>query len=127
MAATASVEEIKHAAPGCTRWFQAHVLQDREMMRRMVVRAERAGFSAVVLTVDCAVHGKRYKDLRNQFSLPPHLKSVTQRGPLCLESLDNDLCNNSNNNSSDDGGASGGRGGGSIQYSSNADVLGDVG
>ncbi|XP_070181239.1 2-Hydroxyacid oxidase 1-like isoform X2 [Littorina saxatilis] len=74
MAATSSVEEVGQAAPGCTRWFQVHVLKDRDMMRRMVQRAQRAGFTALVLTVDCAVHGKRYKDLRNQFSLPPHLK-----------------------------------------------------
>ena len=74
MAATSSVEEVGHVAPGCTRWFQLHVLYDRDMMRRMIERAERAGFSALVLTVDCAVHGRRHKDLRNQLSLPPHLK-----------------------------------------------------
>ena len=74
MTATSSLEEVGHATPDCTRWFQVHVLNDRDMMRRMVERAERAGFSALVLTVDCAVHGRRYKDLRNQLSLPPHLK-----------------------------------------------------
>ncbi|KAL8611134.1 hypothetical protein ACOMHN_064424 [Nucella lapillus] len=73
MTASASVEEIGQQAPGCTRWFQVHVLRDRQLMQRMIARAERAGFKAVVLTVDCPVHGRRYKDMRNQFSLPPHL------------------------------------------------------
>lgn len=76
MTATTSVEEIGSQVPGCLRWFQVHILRDREMTYRMVQRAEQAGFKALVLTVDCAVHGKRYKDLRNQFALPPHFKCV---------------------------------------------------
>ncbi|XP_076464465.1 2-Hydroxyacid oxidase 1-like [Babylonia areolata] len=74
MCASASVEEVGQAAPDCTRWFQVHVLHDRQMMQRMITRAERAGFTALALTVDCAVHGRRHKEKRNQFSMPPHLK-----------------------------------------------------
>ena len=74
MTASSSLEEIGQAAPDCTRWFQVHVLNDRDVMRRMVERAERAGFSALVLTVDCPVHGTRYNEMRNQLSIPPHLK-----------------------------------------------------
>lgn len=76
MAATSTIEEIGIAAPESIRWFQVFVLHDREMTCRMVERAQHAGFTALVLTVDCAVHGKRYHDMRNQFALPPHLKSV---------------------------------------------------
>ena len=44
------------------------------MTGRMVQRAEKAGFSALVLTVDAQLFGKRLADVRNEFKLPPHLR-----------------------------------------------------
>lgn len=40
----------------------------------LIKRAEKAGYKAIVLTVDAPVLGIRYKDIRNNFSLPSHLK-----------------------------------------------------
>ena len=39
----------------------------------MIRRAESAGFSALVLTVDAPFFGQRLADTRNKFSLPNHL------------------------------------------------------
>ena len=44
------------------------------MTRDLVLRAERAGFSALVLTVDAPLFGRHLPDARNKFSLPPHLR-----------------------------------------------------
>ena len=39
-----------------------------------MARAEAAGFSALVLTVDAPYFGRRLADARNRFQLPPHLR-----------------------------------------------------
>ncbi|NEO06488.1 MAG: alpha-hydroxy-acid oxidizing protein [Moorea sp. SIO1F2] len=51
-------------------WFQLYVHRDRTLTRRLVERAEAAGFSALCLTVDAPVLGCRERDRRNQFTLP---------------------------------------------------------
>ena len=43
-------------------------------------RAEAAGFSALVLTVDAPMFGRRLDDIRNRFSLPPHLNMANFAG-----------------------------------------------
>jgi 4-hydroxymandelate oxidase len=55
------------------RWFQLYVFRDRELTRELLDRAEAAGFEAIVLTVDAPVLGRRERDVRNGFDLPPHL------------------------------------------------------
>lgn len=45
-----------------------------EVTRNLVQRAENAGFKALVLTVDTPFFGLRLADIRNKFTLPPHLK-----------------------------------------------------
>lgn len=46
----------------------------REVTASLVRRAEAAGFSALVLTVDAPQFGIRRADVRNRFVLPPHLR-----------------------------------------------------
>ena len=70
--ATASIEEIAREAPG-RLWFQLYVLRDRAFVEKLVARAEAAGFEALVPTVDLAVGGKRERDFRNGFSIPPRM------------------------------------------------------
>ena len=45
-----------------------------QVTRTLVSRAEAAGFSALVLTVDAPYFGRRLADVRNRFQLPPHLR-----------------------------------------------------
>ena len=70
--ATAGIEEIAEKAPG-RLWFQLYVLRDRSFVEKLIARAEAAGYEALVPTVDLAVGGKRERDQRNGFSVPPRL------------------------------------------------------
>ncbi len=69
---TRSIEEV--CACGGTVWFQLYVYRDRGATRALVERAEAAGCRAVVLTVDAQLWGRRERDLRNRFTLPPGLE-----------------------------------------------------
>ncbi|XP_046675473.1 peroxisomal (S)-2-hydroxy-acid oxidase GLO3 isoform X1 [Homalodisca vitripennis] len=71
---TSSIEEVAEAAPDTVKWFQLYIYKDREVTKKLVQRAERSGFKALVLTVDAPIFGIRYADERNRFSLPPHLR-----------------------------------------------------
>ncbi|TDC79572.1 alpha-hydroxy acid oxidase [Streptomyces hainanensis] len=63
------VEEI--AETGAALWFQMYPLRDREAMSGVLARAEAAGCRALVLTVDVPRMGRRLRDMRNSFALPP--------------------------------------------------------
>ncbi|CAM9699743.1 unnamed protein product [Scytosiphon promiscuus] len=70
--ATVSLEEVAAAAPRCARWFQLYILKDRELTANILRRSEKAGYSAICLTVDSVRFGSREADWRNNFNgLPP--------------------------------------------------------
>ena len=60
-----SLEEIAEAAPG-PLWLQLYHFSDK-LTELLVRRAEAAGYSAIVLTVDAPVRPLREHDLRNRF------------------------------------------------------------
>ncbi len=66
---TVSVEEVVEAASGRV-WFQLYVYGNRGATEGLVRRAEAAGCSAIVLTVDAQLWGRRERDVRNRFQLP---------------------------------------------------------
>ncbi|MFB6226947.1 MAG: alpha-hydroxy acid oxidase [bacterium] len=70
--ATKSLEDIAEASEG-PRWYQLYIYRDRSLTKSLVQRAEEAGYSALVLTVDSPVWGRRERDIRNGFSLPDDL------------------------------------------------------
>lgn len=67
-----AVEDVVAAHDGPV-WFQLYVYRDRGAARVLVERAEAAGCSAIVLTVDAPILGVRERDVRNRFTLPAHL------------------------------------------------------
>jgi 4-hydroxymandelate oxidase len=71
--ATATPQEVEDAAPGAPRWFQVYVLRDRGRTEKLVTAALEAGVSALVLTADTPVIGRRLRDARNRFVLPTNL------------------------------------------------------
>uniref|UniRef100_A0A915MSZ6 FMN hydroxy acid dehydrogenase domain-containing protein n=1 Tax=Meloidogyne javanica TaxID=6303 RepID=A0A915MSZ6_MELJA len=72
---TTPLEEVaKNAADNATIWFQLYIYKNRALTEKLVRRAEKAGFSALVLTVDAPHFGRRRADERNGFKLPEHLK-----------------------------------------------------
>eukprot|EP00188_Purpureofilum_apyrenoidigerum_P003356 Plantae.Rhodophyta-Purpureofilum_apyrenoidigerum.ctg34837.p1 GENE.Plantae.Rhodophyta-Purpureofilum_apyrenoidigerum.ctg34837~~Plantae.Rhodophyta-Purpureofilum_apyrenoidigerum.ctg34837.p1 ORF type:complete len:429 (+),score=73.99 Plantae.Rhodophyta-Purpureofilum_apyrenoidigerum.ctg34837:117-1289(+) len=82
---TTPLEDVAKEAPGAPRWFQLYVYKDREVTKQLVQRAEAAGYKAIALTVDTPRLGRREADIKNQFSLPPHLTmanftNVKQKG-----------------------------------------------
>ncbi|HSL64339.1 MAG TPA: alpha-hydroxy acid oxidase [Gaiellaceae bacterium] len=65
--------ELAHAAPASSRWFQLYWSSDRGFTAALVAEAEENGYTALVLTVDLPVAGRRERDLREAFELPPDL------------------------------------------------------
>jgi L-lactate dehydrogenase (cytochrome) len=57
-----SLEELARA--GEPFWFQLYFVKDRGFVREMIARARQAGCGALLLTVDLAVPGSRYRDAR---------------------------------------------------------------
>jgi 4-hydroxymandelate oxidase len=82
--ATASLEEIRAAAPG-PLWFQLYVNQDRGLTGELVERAAAAGYQALVLTVDVPEIGRRERDERNGFRVPPELRAANFAGARSAE------------------------------------------
>jgi len=54
-------------------WFQLYVYKDREATLSLVQRAESHGCTAIALTVDAQVWGRRERDIKNHFRLPKGL------------------------------------------------------
>ncbi len=69
---TRSIEEVRAVSDG-RLWFQVYAWRDRGMVQEMIDRAAAARFEALVLTVDTAVLGRRERDVRRGFSLPPSI------------------------------------------------------
>ena len=64
--------ELQAAADG-PRWLQLYVQRDRDVTLDHLAEAREAGYSAVVLTVDLPYIGRRERDLRLGFVVPPEL------------------------------------------------------
>ncbi|KRG73415.1 lactate dehydrogenase [Stenotrophomonas chelatiphaga] len=69
---TVSVCPIEEVAPAINRpmWFQLYVLRDRGFMRDALERAQAAGVTTLVFTVDMPVPGARYRDMHSGMSGP---------------------------------------------------------
>ncbi|MFI7552976.1 alpha-hydroxy acid oxidase [Micromonospora sediminimaris] len=65
------IEQV--TATGADVWFQLYWLRDRSLVADLLARVRAAGCRALVVTVDVPVLGRRLRDLRNTFRLPPEL------------------------------------------------------
>jgi isopentenyl diphosphate isomerase/L-lactate dehydrogenase-like FMN-dependent dehydrogenase len=79
--------EVAAAAPGARLWFQLYWSTDRGFTRDLLTAVAEAGFEAVVLTVDFPAAGRRERDLRTAFALPPNLPSPNIPGGLARENF----------------------------------------
>jgi L-lactate dehydrogenase (cytochrome) len=70
---TRSIEEVAAVSGDGRLWFQVYVWKDRALLRDMIERAAAAGYEALVITVDTANLGRRERDVRRGFELPPML------------------------------------------------------
>jgi L-lactate dehydrogenase (cytochrome) len=67
-----SIEEIASVTNG-PLWFQLYLSHDRDICSLLIQRAYEAKYSALCLTVDTQVVGKRERDLRCGMTIPPHI------------------------------------------------------
>ena len=73
---TRSIEEVAAVSDG-RKWFQLYVWRDRGLVKELVDRAATSGYEALVLTVDNPVFGKRERDVRRGFTIPPQVGPST--------------------------------------------------
>ena len=74
---TTSIEDVARAAPDARLWFQLYVWRDRSAGEELMSRARRAGYEALMLTVDVPVAGDRLRDKRTGLTIPPTLRAST--------------------------------------------------
>ena len=72
---TMSICSIEDVAKVTQRpfWFQLYLMKSREVNESLMRRAHDAGCSALVLTLDLHVQGRRWDDAKNGLSVPPKL------------------------------------------------------
>tara|TARA_B100001093_G_scaffold519625_1_gene609534 strand:+ start:1808 stop:2950 length:1143 start_codon:yes stop_codon:yes gene_type:complete len=73
-------------------WFQLYVMRDRAFMKTLISRAEAAGCSALMVTLDLQILAQRHKDIRNGLSAPPKLNlknllNICTKPNWCFEML----------------------------------------
>ena len=70
---TAATTRLEDVAASCEnpRWFQLYCYRDRGVTKGLVERAERAGYTALCVTVDVPFLGHREREIRDEFHLPP--------------------------------------------------------
>jgi L-lactate dehydrogenase (cytochrome) len=70
---TTALEDVAAAADG-PKMFQLYVFKDRGVTRELIARAKAAGFTALCLTVDASIRGKRERELRSGMGVPLKLR-----------------------------------------------------
>ncbi|XP_065661306.1 uncharacterized protein LOC100211966 isoform X3 [Hydra vulgaris] len=77
---TTSYEDISAAAPNAVLLMQLYVYKDKELSKWLIQRAEKAGYKAILFTVDAPKLGQRIADVRHKFKLPDHLQLANLKG-----------------------------------------------
>ncbi|MFO0722701.1 MAG: alpha-hydroxy acid oxidase [Myxococcota bacterium] len=71
LSTSASTDMAEVAAVGGPRWYQVYLLEAEKARRAMVERAIEQGYEALVLTADLQRLGRRERDIRVGFRIPP--------------------------------------------------------
>ncbi|MCP5160905.1 MAG: alpha-hydroxy-acid oxidizing protein [Hahellaceae bacterium] len=81
--ASETLENIA-AATQAPRWFQLYFQENRDFTVSLVRRAEAAGYTRLVVTVDAPLQGIRNRAQRAGFTLPEHVSAInlSDRPPL---------------------------------------------
>jgi isopentenyl diphosphate isomerase/L-lactate dehydrogenase-like FMN-dependent dehydrogenase len=90
-----SMEDIA-AASGGARWFQLYFQPSRANTLNLVRRAEAAGYSAIVVTLDAAVQTASFQAHRAGFSMPDDIRTPNLDS---FASTDNKFSSNKNSQS----------------------------
>jgi L-lactate dehydrogenase (cytochrome) len=78
---TVSICDVRETAAASTApiWYQLYMIKDRGYMETLLQRAQNAGCSALVFTVDLPIGGVRYRDQRTGMSVQPSLYNSLRR------------------------------------------------
>ena len=68
--ASTPMEDVAETLGDSPRWYQLYWVSDRDVCASFVHRAEAAGYSAIVVTVDTLTLGWRDRDIANDYYLP---------------------------------------------------------
>ncbi|MBU2021392.1 MAG: alpha-hydroxy-acid oxidizing protein [Gammaproteobacteria bacterium] len=81
--ASHSIEDVSKELSS-QKWFQLYWQLDRGFNLELVRRAEKSGYTALVVTVDSAIHGIRNRAQRANFTLPEGITAINlaNRPPL---------------------------------------------
>src|SRR5262249_5142587 len=66
-ASSSTMEDVAAAMGDAPRWFQLYWPKDDELAASFVRRAEAAGYSAIVVTLDTFLLGWRERDIQNAY------------------------------------------------------------
>src|SRR5690625_1929539 len=69
-ASSMKLEDVASSTPD-KQWFQLYPWGDRDEIISLMRRASQAGYETLVVTIDVPVTGKRERDIRNGFTVPP--------------------------------------------------------
>ena len=73
---TSTLEDVAAASQPNANVLQLYLFEERAHSEKLIARARKAGYKAVLLTVDTPMLGRRNLEIRNQFKLPSHIKIV---------------------------------------------------
>ena len=77
------LEDVREATSG-PAWYQLYLVGGHDVARASIERARRAGYSALVVTIDTPVAGMRERDLRNGMKELCHAESLEDAAvPSC--------------------------------------------
>jgi (S)-mandelate dehydrogenase len=90
-----TIEQVAREVGG-RLWFQLYAVRDLAFRKKLVQRANDAGYEAILVTVDLPVSGKRERDPRNGFHTPyspnwRNSKDVIFKPAWALDMLTNGL------------------------------------
>lgn len=76
-------------------WFQLHIHTDFSITQNLIIRAEKARYKAIVITVDIPVMATRPRDIKNQFKIPEKCTPanlITDNGRINLSATEFNPC-----------------------------------
>lgn len=77
---TVSAHDVAIAVPGTRLWFQVYVFTDRELTHQIIESALASGYSALVVTVDFPVSGRRQRDVDSGFVVTQAVPAISATG-----------------------------------------------
>ncbi|KAK5085312.1 hypothetical protein LTR05_004595 [Lithohypha guttulata] len=88
---TTTLEDVAEASGHNANVLQLYLFEEKQHSIELIERAKKAGYKAVLLTVDTPYLGRRNLEIRNQFKLPAHLKIANfAENPDDMEEIENE-------------------------------------